>query len=162
MIEWIKVTSPIGDLYILSEDEYLCGISWDQSFFEKVENKKSTSSPKKQILLEAKRQLQEYFSGARESFELPLSPRGTEFQSKVWKQLQKIPYGKTKSYGEIAVKIKNPKAMRAVGMANRCNPIPIIIPCHRVIGSNGKLTGFAGGLDLKKKLLDFEAGLSQF
>ena len=112
------------------------------------------------MLLQAKMQLLEYFNGERDVFDLALSPKGTEFQNKVWKQLQKIPFGKTKSYGDIASKINNPKAMRAVGMANRNNPIPIIIPCHRVIGSNGKLTGFAGGLDLKKRLLDFEAGLS--
>ena len=160
MIEWIKMNSSIGDLYILSEEESICGISWDESSFKKVANKKPSSSPKKTVLLQAKMQLLEYFNGERDVFDLALSPKGTEFQNKVWKQLQKIPFGKTKSYGDIASKINNPKAMRAVGMANRNNPIPIIIPCHRVIGSNGKLTGFAGGLDLKKRLLDCEAGLS--
>ena len=155
MIEWIKMNSPIGDLYILSEEESICGISWDESSFKKVANKKPSSSPKKAVLLQAKMQLLEYFNGERDVFDLALSPKGTEFQNKVWKQLQKIPFGKTKSYGDIASKINNPKAMRAVGMANRNNPIPIIIPCHRVIGSNGKLTGFAGGLDLKKKASRF-------
>jgi methylated-DNA-[protein]-cysteine S-methyltransferase len=104
------------------------------------------------------RQLRAYFAGELEEFELRLAPEGTEFQRRVWSELSKIPYGDTVSYGELARRIGNPKASRAVGLANGSNPIPIIIPCHRVIGSNGKLTGYGGGLPIKRKLLALEKG----
>jgi methylated-DNA-[protein]-cysteine S-methyltransferase len=106
---------------------------------------------------EAIRQLREYFAGRRNEFELPLAPEGTEFQRTVWNRLREIPYGETISYGELAKRVGNPKASRAVGAANGQNPIPIVIPCHRVIGSNGKLTGFGGGLPVKEALLALEA-----
>jgi O-6-methylguanine DNA methyltransferase len=108
------------------------------------------------LLKEASQQLQEYLSGQRKSFELPIAPQGTEFQQMVWKVLQEIPYGETCSYKEIAERISNPKAFRAVGLANNRNPIPIFIPCHRVIGSNGSLVGYVGGLEVKKTLLAME------
>lgn len=101
-------------------------------------------------------QLDAYFKGRRFEFDVPLELKGTKFQKRVWKELAKIPYGVTISYGELARRIGNPKASRAVGMANGKNPIPIIIPCHRVIGKNGTLTGFGGGLDVKQALLDLE------
>lgn len=101
-------------------------------------------------------QLVQYFEGRLKQFDLDLQPKGTDFQKQVWQELLTIPYGTTVTYGKIAEQIRNPKAFRAVGLANRCNPIPIIIPCHRVIGKNGKLTGFAGGLDIKQALLDLE------
>jgi methylated-DNA-[protein]-cysteine S-methyltransferase len=107
-------------------------------------------------LNEVARQLKAYFAGELEHFELSLSPQGTPFQQKVWSELQKIPYGETISYGELARRIGNPNASRAVGLANGSNPIPIVIPCHRVIGSNGKLTGYGGGLPIKEKLLALE------
>lgn len=102
------------------------------------------------------KQLKEYFEGSRIKFDLPLDIKGTEFQKKVWNELLKIPYGEVKSYKDIAASIGNEKACRAIGMANNKNPIPIIIPCHRVIGSNGKLVGYAGGLNVKEKLLNIE------
>ncbi len=108
------------------------------------------------LLLEAKRQLDEYFAGERTEFQLPLNPKGTEFQNKVWHQLLQIPYGETRTYGQIAEAVGNPKASRAVGGANHNNPIAVIIPCHRVIGADGKLTGYAGGVDLKETLLRLE------
>ena len=108
------------------------------------------------LLTEAAKQLLEYFSGNRTSFDLPLAPSGTEFQQKVWQALQTIPYGETWSYKKVAEAIGNPKASRAVGMANNKNPIAIMIPCHRVIGANGKLVGYAGGLDIKSTLLELE------
>ena len=108
------------------------------------------------LIKEAYSQLDAYLSGRLREFSLPLSPQGTSFMLRVWSELQKIPYGQTVSYGQIAGLIGNKKACRAVGMANNRNPIPIIIPCHRVIGANGKLVGFGGGLDLKQKLLDLE------
>lgn len=109
------------------------------------------------VIREAARQLEEYFAGLRKTFELILAPEGTPFQQLVWKALQQVPYGKTSSYKDIAQKIGRPKAYRAVGMANNRNPIAIIIPCHRIIGANGKLVGYAGGLELKSKLLELEA-----
>lgn len=108
------------------------------------------------LLKKANQQLQEYLTGERKIFDLPLEPHGTEFQQKVWNSLQKIPYGETNSYKDIAKSIGNIKACRAVGMANNKNPILIFIPCHRVIGSNGKLVGYAGGLNVKEKLLQIE------
>lgn len=101
-------------------------------------------------------QLAEYFEGKRKNFDLPLNPKGTEFQKKVWKALCDIPYGETRSYKEVAIAIGNPKGPRAVGMANNKNPIMIVIPCHRVVGSNGSLVGYAGGLHIKEKLLLIE------
>jgi methylated-DNA-[protein]-cysteine S-methyltransferase len=101
-------------------------------------------------------QLRSYFAGEREEFDLPLAPEGTPFQQEVWRRLCDIPYGETISYGELARRIGNPQASRAVGLANGSNPIPIVIPCHRVIGSNGKLTGYGGGLPIKEKLLALE------
>lgn len=107
---------------------------------------------------EVKRQLDQYFKGRLKSFDLELKTGGTPFQQQVWQALAKIPYGSTISYGDLAVQIGNPKAVRAVGLANGKNPIPIIIPCHRVIGKNGSLTGFGGGLDVKRFLLELEQG----
>lgn len=109
-----------------------------------------------ELIKEAARQLNEYLNGSRTQFKLPLNPQGTEFQKKVWNALCNIPYGETRSYKQVAEAIGNPKASRAIGMANNKNPIMIFIPCHRVIGSNGKLVGYAGGLDMKEKLLQIE------
>lgn len=111
------------------------------------------------LLRETARQLNEYFAGCRRVFDLPLRPTGTPFQQKVWQALQTIPYGQTRSYQEIAGQIGNFKACRAVGYANHNNPIAIIIPCHRVIGKSGRLTGYAGGLELKERLLRLEQGV---
>ena len=111
---------------------------------------------------EARKQLNDYFDGSRKEFDLPLKPTGTEFQRAVLDELQKIPYGTTASYGDIAKRIGRPKAVRAVGAANGRNPLPIIIPCHRVVGSTGDLTGFGGGLPTKEALLRLEMENSQF
>lgn len=108
------------------------------------------------LLESAKKQLLEYFSGNLQTFDLPIKENGTDFQRKVWEALRKIPYGETRSYKQVAEMIGNPKASRAVGMANNKNPIAIVTPCHRVIGSSGKLVGYAGGLDIKEKLLQLE------
>lgn len=123
-------------------------------FFSKVDTNDNIEET--DLIKECFKQLKEYFEGNRMKFDLPLDARGTEFQKKVWNELLNIPYGETKSYKDIAVAIGNEKACRAIGMANNKNPIPIIIPCHRVIGSNGKLVGYAGGLNVKEKLLNIE------
>lgn len=109
------------------------------------------------ILIEAKQQLSEYFSGRRKQFDLPLAMEGTCFQKQVWEALLAIPYGETRSYKQIAESVGHPNAYRAVGMANHVNPIGIVVPCHRVVGSNGKLTGYAGGMEVKQFLLDLES-----
>ncbi len=105
---------------------------------------------------QALQQLAEYFNGSRQQFDLKIAPKGTVFQESVWQELCRIPFGQTASYGEIAKRIGNPKACRAVGLANAKNPLPILVPCHRVIGKDGSLTGFGGGLEIKKQLLDLE------
>ncbi len=110
------------------------------------------------LIKKTKDQLEEYFAGTRKEFEIPLKPAGTEFQSKVWEALREIPYGETRSYKQISERIDRPKAYRAVGHANNQNPISIIIPCHRVIGINGKMVGYGGGIDIKEKLLVLESG----
>ena len=108
---------------------------------------------------EVARQVEEFFAGKRQAFDFPLAPKGSEFQKRVWAELAKIPFGETISYGELARRIGNPAASRAVGRANATNPIAVIVPCHRVIGANGKLTGYAGGIELKDKLLAWERAL---
>lgn len=108
------------------------------------------------LLHQAARELREYFSGTRRTFTLPLAPAGTEFQKKVWKALQTIPYGQTRTYKQIAIQIGHNQSFRAVGMANNRNPIVILVPCHRVVGYDGTLTGYAGGLDIKERLLTLE------
>ena len=110
------------------------------------------------LLRVARTQLLEYLSGARRSFDLPLDPAGTDFQRSVWEALRAIPYGQTRTYGEMAAAVGRPRALRAVGQANHVNPLPIFIPCHRVVGKGGALTGYAGGLDLKRALLALESG----
>jgi len=123
-------------------------------FFSKVDTNDNIDET--DLIKECFKQLKEYFEGNRRDFDLPLETRGTKFQKKVWDELLKIPYGETKSYKDIAIAVGNEKACRAIGMANNKNHIPIIIPCHRVIGSNGKLVGYAGGLNVKEKLLNIE------
>lgn len=143
--------SPIGTLGIAEN-----GIGITDIFFGRSEIPADCSEQKTPLIQKAVLQLQEYFEGKRKAFDLPLSLHSTEFQLADWKALQTIPYGETRSYQEIAAKIGNPKACRAVGMANNRNPVMIVIPCHRVIGKNGSLTGYACGLDVKKALLDLE------
>ena len=145
-----ELETEIGSIYILEEDGNITGLTYDKQETAGIE--KGFSS----LLEKAERQLTEYFEGRRKSFDLPLELKGTDFQVKVWKALEKIPYGETKSYQEIAEEIGSPKAFRAVGNANNKNPVSIIIPCHRVIGKSGKLVGYGGGLDKKEYLLHLE------
>lgn len=142
--------SPIGPLEIHASDSGVTAIHFSRA--KKPALRKSNHP----ILRECQKQLQEYFAGKRKQFDLPLDFTGTEFQKKVWLELAKIPFGKTTSYAELARRVGNPKACRAVGQANNKNPIPLVIPCHRVIGKNGDLVGFAGRLDIKKRLLNHE------
>lgn len=140
----------IGKIEIVENGVAITNVYFQKSMIKDV------SINETPLLKKANQQLEEYLSGKRKIFDLPLAPEGTEFQQKVWRALQKIPYGKTCSYKEVAQNIGNAKACRAVGMANNKNPIPIFIPCHRVIGANGNLVGYAGGLSMKEKLLKIE------
>jgi methylated-DNA-[protein]-cysteine S-methyltransferase len=152
--------SPYGPLTLVADDGVLCGLYMvgqrhrppQESFGERDDS----------LLDEPKRQLAAYFAGELKEFDLPLRLDGTPFQRGVWEQLCRIPYGEIRSYGELADALGNPKASRAVGLANGKNPIGIIVPCHRVVGANGSLTGYGGGLDRKKRLLDFESGAALF
>ena len=146
-----QFSTPIGFVHIKANDEGLTYVGFDNNSLQAEQINANI------ITSQAKSQLQEYFSGARHDFDLPLAPKGTEFQRSVWRALQALKFGETVSYLHIAKALNKPKACRAVGAANGKNPISIIIPCHRVIGSSGKLTGYAGGLDRKTFLLDLEA-----
>ena len=141
--------TPVGKLCIGEEDGYITRVTWNHIPMEFV-------LEETELILCCKQQIDEFFAGERKAFDLPLAPLGTEFQKKVWNALQEIPYGETRTYGEIAAAVGNPKAARAVGMANNKNPIAIIIPCHRVVGANGKLVGYAGGMERKMFLLELE------
>jgi methylated-DNA-[protein]-cysteine S-methyltransferase len=148
--------SPIGELLLAGEDDTLHSLY--------MQNGRKPMRPRPDWVRDdgafarARRQLDEYFAGTRTEFDVPIELRGSEFQLRVWEELRRIPYGQTISYGELARRIGIPSAVRAVGTTNGCNPVAVIVPCHRVIGANGKLTGYAGGLENKRLLLDIEAG----
>jgi methylated-DNA-[protein]-cysteine S-methyltransferase len=151
------IASPVGKLKLVASDNGLAAILWEHDDPRRVRLNVEKEKPTHPILLETQRQLNEYFGGKRQSFSLDLDFAGTEFQKKVWQALLTIPHGQTRSYAQIAKQVGSPKALRAVGAAIGKNPISIIAPCHRVIGSTGKLTGFAGGLETKARLLALEA-----
>jgi len=152
----LKMRSPVGILTLVASDKGLCAVLWEKEKVGRVKIDLGVEAAKDSFLLEVKQQLSEFFAGERSSFDIKLDMLGTEFQKRVWRALTKIPYGKTASYLDIAKKIGKPPASRAVGMANGRNPISIIVPCHRVIGANGSLTGYAGGVEAKQLLLDLE------
>lgn len=144
--------SPIGDVLLTGDGRSITGLYTA----EHVRLPSQLGERSDTEFVDAHRQLAEYFAGERLRFELPLAPIGTEFQQRVWQQLLAIEFGNTRSYGQLAIQLGNPKAVRAVGLANGRNPISIIVPCHRVVGSNGALTGYAGGLPVKQWLLTHE------
>jgi methylated-DNA-[protein]-cysteine S-methyltransferase len=152
---YTTMDSPVGPLLLVGAAQGLRSVSFEKS--KRAERVQPDWKQDKAPFAEVIRQLHAYFSGRLQEFDVPLALEGTQFQLSVWRSLQTIPYGQTISYGQLAQRIGNPRAVRAVGLANGCNPIPIIIPCHRVIGSNGSLTGFGGGLANKKKLLELES-----
>ena len=155
-LAFMYMPSPVGRLKLVATDSALVAVIWDNENPKRVRQAELVEQLDHPILLDAQQQLNEYFQGQRQTFELPLDFEGTEFQKKVWQALLNIPFGKTRSYRQIAEQVGSPKAVRAVGAANGQNPISIIAPCHRVIGSSGKLVGFAGGLDNKEILLKLE------
>jgi methylated-DNA-[protein]-cysteine S-methyltransferase len=151
------MTSPVGDLKLIATHQALIAILWENDNPKRVPLSSLEKKEDHPLLLETERQLNDYFAKRLKKFSLNLHFDGTDFQTKVWKALMTIPFGETRSYAEIANQIGHPKAVRAVGAANGKNPLSIVIPCHRVIGANGTLTGFAGGLDTKAFLLDLES-----
>ena len=155
-MHYITYKSPVGRLHLTANEQGLTALAFDANWervkaalgpFEKGENK---------ILRQALRELEEYFAGKRSSFSVPLAVQGTPFLRAAWKALTRIPYGRTATYGEQAARLGKPQAVRAVGRANGLNPVCIVVPCHRVVGASGSLTGYAGGLEAKKKLLALE------
>ncbi|WEN14048.1 methylated-DNA--[protein]-cysteine S-methyltransferase [Rhodanobacter sp. AS-Z3] len=158
-IHYFDMASPVGLLRLIADDEGLREIWFEREDRPEAVQPTWVQANGSQLpapIAATRKQLQEYFAGKRQHFELPLHPVGTPFQLSVWQQLRLIPYGTTISYGELARRVGNPNASRAVGAANGRNPLSIVVPCHRVIGSNGSLTGFSGGLPIKQKLLALE------
>lgn len=151
-----ELDSPVGRLQLIANDHALLGVVWQQENIASLTQLQPVRNPEHEILQATAQQLLEYFQGSRQVFDLPLMVHGTAFQRDVWSALTTIPYGETRSYQDIAQQIGRPKAVRAVGTANGQNPIAIIIPCHRVIGKNGTLVGFGGGLQHKATLLTLE------
>ncbi|MDE1991756.1 MAG: methylated-DNA--[protein]-cysteine S-methyltransferase [Rhizobiaceae bacterium] len=150
------VDSPVGKLTLVARPFGLAAILWENDRPGRVRLNITSENSKQPILAQTRQELEEYFAGDRSVFDVPLDFVGTDFQKQVWQALRTIPFGETRSYGQIARQIGAPKAVRAVGAANGRNPVSIIMPCHRVIGSTGDLTGFAGGLDRKLYLLELE------
>ena len=153
---YMYMDSPVGALKLVAHDQALVAVMWDNEDHKRVRLAELIEDRQHPMLLRVKKQLEQYFVGQRQQFDLPLDFQGTDFQQQVWQALLTIPYGEKRSYKDIAVQIGNEKAVRAVGAANGRNPISIIAPCHRVIGSSGALVGFAGGLDKKQILLSLE------
>ena len=149
--------SPVGKLKLIASDDGLVAILWDNDRPHGMPPEELIACESHPILAKTERQLEEYFAGKRQSFDLALDMRGTPFQKQVWEALLAIPFGETRSYGELAKQLGSPGASRAVGAANGRNPISIVVPCHRVIGASGKLTGFGGGLENKAHLLSLES-----
>ncbi len=152
-----QIKSKVGPLYLVASRQGLRGVFFCKQNVKAVQQL-NLLNPVEKVLAQVSEQLEEYFAGKRQQFELNIDFAGTAFQKKVWQALSKIPFGQTVSYRDIAQKIKNPKAVRAVGSANGKNPFCIIIPCHRVIAANGTLGGYSGGLAIKRKLLKLEGG----
>jgi methylated-DNA-[protein]-cysteine S-methyltransferase len=151
------IDSPIGKLKLIASNAGLVAILWENDNPRRVRLVELTEQANHPMLLRAEKELTEYFDGKRDAFTVPLDMRGTPFQKQVWEALLAIPFGETRTYGQLANQLGNPNATRAVGAANGRNPLAIFVPCHRVIGYSGKLTGFAGGLDAKAHLLRLEA-----
>jgi len=151
-----EIESPVGKLKLVANSNALVAVLWERERPNRVKLDTMTLAPQHPILLETERQLAEYFSGERIQFDLPLQPDGSEFQKKVWQALREIPFGQTRSYLDLAKALGSSKAARAVGAANGKNPLSIIVPCHRVVGADGSLTGFAGGVETKAALLALE------
>lgn len=154
------VETPVGSLRLVANEQALVAVLWPSDEHNRVRFDHEPVPGTNPVLESAARQLEEYFAGTRHTFDLPLEPAGTEFQQQVWTALTEIPFAETSTYGKQAATIGRPSAVRAVGAANGRNPIPIIVPCHRIVGADGSLTGFAAGVDTKRWLLDHERAVA--
>lgn len=161
MYYYRNMDTPVGRLLIIATDQGLRAILWEKEDGSRVKLPVSGNNDPHPLLDDTVQQLGEYFAGKRRSFELPLHLEGTPFQRQVWEALLQIPYGETRTYQQLAIQLGSPKAVRAVGAANGKNPVSIVAPCHRVIGSSGSLTGFAGGVAVKEKLLTLEGAIKK-
>ena len=155
-----RMDSPVGTLTLVTSDDGLRAVLWEDDDPFRVPLERATCDSAHRVIVITRRQLAEYFGGGRRSFDMPIDPVGTTFQQDVWRALAQIPFGQTLSYGALAHKLGRPAAARAVGAANGRNPLSIVLPCHRVVGASGSLTGFAGGLPVKRWLLDHERRLT--
>ncbi len=162
MTRYMEMKSPLGTLLLTAEDGALTGVHFPGQKHDRPPQPDWQRADDDPLLASARDQLAEYFDGRRSTFDLPLAPRGTPFQLAVWRALLAVPFGATSTYGAIAGAVGRPTAVRAVGAAVGANPIGIVVPCHRIIGRDGSLTGYAGGLDRKTRLLALEAGATQF
>jgi methylated-DNA-[protein]-cysteine S-methyltransferase len=160
-LAFTQFASPVGELTLVASDRGLVAILWPDDDPSRVKLEERQRDPEQTILVATAHQLTDYFTGDRRIFDLPLDMRGTDFQQQVWRALLTIPFGETRSYGQLASAIGRPTASRAVGAANGRNPLSIVAPCHRVIGGNGALTGFAGGMETKQWLLEHERGATR-
>jgi methylated-DNA-[protein]-cysteine S-methyltransferase len=156
IVRWCRIETPLGTVRIVARGEAIAGIWFDGQKYDAVPDAAWHESPNDPLLRDAARQLREYFAGRRERFDLALAPQGTAFQKSVWREIAKVPAGRTASYGDLARRIGRPSAARAVGAAVGRNPLSVAVPCHRIVGSDGSLTGYAGGLDRKRALLALE------
>ena len=159
---YTEMTGPLGTMLLTADDGALTGVHFPGQKHDQPRQPDWQRADDEPVLAAARRQLSEYFEGRRAGFDLPLAPRGTPFQQAVWQALLAVPFGATSTYGAIAAAIRRPKAVRAVGAAIGANPIGIVVPCHRIVGRDGSLTGYAGGLDRKAKLLALEGSAARF
>ncbi|MBK6394792.1 MAG: methylated-DNA--[protein]-cysteine S-methyltransferase [Betaproteobacteria bacterium] len=156
IVRWCRIDTPLGTVRIVARGDAIAGVWFDGQKYDAVPDAAWRESPVDPLLRDAARQLQEYFAGRRARFDLALAPQGTAFQQSVWREIAKVPAGRTASYGDLARRIGRPSAVRAVGAAVGRNPLSVIVPCHRIVGSDGSLTGYAGGLERKRALLALE------
>lgn len=161
MITWMRFETPLGAMLALAEDDRLASLDFTDAKYARYIEREWRESPRSPLLLECARQVSEYFAGRRRTFDLPLAPNGTEFQRRVWAQIARIPYGETIAYAELARRSGAAGSARAAGAATGRNPIAIVVPCHRVVGSSGALTGYAGGVDRKARLLALEGAMEE-
>jgi methylated-DNA-[protein]-cysteine S-methyltransferase len=159
MTRYIRFASPLGPIIAIADDEGLMHVDFVGAKYERAVEAGWVEDPDASPLRECRQQLDEYFAGRRTSFELPLAPRGTDFQKRVWNEIARVPYGKTITYGELARRAGGESHARAAGAATGRNPLGVVVPCHRVVGSDGGLTGYAGGLERKRSLLEREGSL---
>lgn len=156
IVRWCRIETPLGTVRIVARGDAIAGVWFDGQKYDAVPDAAWRESPGDPLLRDAARQLKEYFAGRRRRFDVALAPQGTAFQQSVWRAIAKVPAGRTASYGDLARRIGRSAAVRAVGAAVGRNPLSVIVPCHRIVGSDGSLTGYAGGLDRKRALLALE------